>query len=256
MVRTLSERGGLGKLHPYWEKLVDRVVERIKEGPVYKIQAETGQKTIRVLHRNLLLPVNDLPVEDSIPGAPVKKRQVSERKSIEQNVDQEEQCSDEDEWYYPYLPASTVNHDHVEFPKSQTKKTHQLRAIANEFHPSSTTVLQPLTIQEDRTECEDQVVEDDTPVFGLEQLPLLSQELLARQNEQCKDVDGEEQETVRRSNKEAKPKEILTYDILGQPTYRQSHSNIVHAYMVPGSPVTYQVVNAVPWWQTIPVWTC
>lgn len=68
--------------------------------------------------------------------------------------------------------------------------------------------------------------------------------------------DGEEHETVRRSNRLEKTKERLIYNMLGQPTYSQSHLNAVQTLMIPGTPMTYQVVNAVPWWQPIPIWTC
>lgn len=118
-------------------------------------------------------------------------------------------------------------------------------------------MLEPVTIQEDRTEGKEQILEEEDIVgFGPEELPPLSQELPVRQNEQCESVDEEEQETLRRSNRQAKPKEILTYDILDQLNYRQSHLNAVRPYMIPRSPVTYQVVNAVPWWQPISIWTC
>lgn len=126
-------------------------------------------------------------------------------------MDQEEESSDEEQWYYPYLPVTEGNHDHDKLPqKSHTEKRSLLRPIAREFYPSATPLLEPVAIQEDRTEGEEQVLEEEDIVgFGPEELPQSSQELPERQNEQCESVDEEEQETLRRSNRQAKPKEIL-----------------------------------------------
>lgn len=62
LVKNMLERGEPGKLQAYWDTAIHRVVIKIGEVPVYKVERENGAKGIRVLHSNMLLLVNDIPV--------------------------------------------------------------------------------------------------------------------------------------------------------------------------------------------------
>ena len=70
LVRNLSKRGGPGKLRSFWESDIHVVVER--KGPdslVYEVESESKGRKNRVQHRNLLLPCDYLPIENSHPDA-------------------------------------------------------------------------------------------------------------------------------------------------------------------------------------------
>ena len=66
LVRNLRERGGTGKLRNYWEENVHVVIDRKKDSPVCVLKAVNGSGVERILHRNVLLPCDLLPFEETL----------------------------------------------------------------------------------------------------------------------------------------------------------------------------------------------
>lgn len=58
-----------------WENKIHRVVGKLGDGPVYRIHADTGDQILHVLHCNLLLPVNNLPLEHETKDCQAQKKQ-------------------------------------------------------------------------------------------------------------------------------------------------------------------------------------
>lgn len=106
LVRNVNIRGK-HKLADRWEQKIHVVVRRIKDSPVYVVKPEAGEGPQRTLHRDLLLPCGFLPVaeirEHSSPIDTSKKRRLRDKtaRNTQEEVDcqEDESCSEEDGLY-------------------------------------------------------------------------------------------------------------------------------------------------------------
>lgn len=224
LVRNLSERGGPGKLRAYWEKQVHRVIDRVGEGPVYKVQAESGDRNVRVLHRNLLLAVNDLPIEDVPTVVVSRKRQKTTKRDNMDHLVQESDDLDEDEdisYTYQYIPVFQPKS--ITPQRTQSEQPITLRATAQEFHPTADNQEE---VHRPDEEADVEAMQEPPAVLDLPPV------------EHQYDDDDEEQVLVRRSGRTTKPKEMFTYSSLGQPSYQSWKANSVTrspTYLMPNN---------------------
>ena len=94
LVRNYREKTGKPKMRSYYEENIFKVVEVRAEVPVYKIQNLKKAKDVRVVHRNKLLKVDELPLDvfDDIKDTPAPKQNTKKnaRKKKEKEVVQNE----------------------------------------------------------------------------------------------------------------------------------------------------------------------
>lgn len=133
LVRNMGERGGPGKLRSYWEKKIYVVREQISDNPVYVIHPEGDPSARnRTIHRNLLLLVNDLPVENpaqpDLVVTPCQRQKQPQQRVNSADNDGISDTDDEDEWtggYWLRTPVVRMGNDRVGHDRSVSSAREQ-----------------------------------------------------------------------------------------------------------------------------------
>lgn len=208
LLRNLSERGGPGKLRSHWENTVYKILGRKSpDSPVYEIVPEKGGPS-RIVHRNLLLPCDCLPVEGQPvmreTNRPTKQRRVKtplQDQTKDQQPDYDIDSEDEEGSY------TLTFHDH--FVEDDSNEPIMLNAAAEPFEPAPA-----INVYHDHSTADEFETIRFTEEEGIQQEP--EEEAVSEE-----EPDYEEsQEAPYRSpypQRERRQPRILTYDEFGKP---------------------------------------
>lgn len=121
LIRNMTPRGGTGKLRNHWEDCIHKVIRQVgKDMPIYEVIPEQGKaRGRRILHRNLLLPCDHLPLEIQLKPANVKRRITAQTRRDKDQTDQETNNDDSDDDDYGYYP---LRHQPVPQPQVHTER--------------------------------------------------------------------------------------------------------------------------------------
>lgn len=225
LVRNVRDKGGPGKLRSYWVEEIYIVVERKhKDSPVYVVRPEKGVGRTRVLHRNLLLPCDFLPMEEDKfekRKAKTKSNTVKRRRHQEVQKDGEAESTSDDENNWRVITT------HPREPFDCVRS--QLRASAEEFQPQAAE-RQPeqddggeQLDREDDIKMESEV--EDSGDAEAEQVEssdeadeVNSEERVSAEEEDERDPDLQPAPTRKYPLRHTQPPKTLTYKTLGQPS--------------------------------------
>ena len=243
LVRNMTPRGGTGKLRNHWEESIHVVIRQVgEEIPVYEVKPEQGRGRSRILHRNLLLPCDHLPLELQPKTASKQKKRMPE--TAEENANQEEE-DDECGYYYqpvvqPQVPSLDRATEHADAQEDEDRETPGLNSDEPVVEERSTT-----NTNESETQQENELLEDEDQSEN--ELPVgEAQDEI--QDPPCSDSGEDDREQGHYlERRERRAPKFFTYDQLGTPAcYSAARANdALYQYQ----PLLYREVQPVTLWQ-------
>lgn len=210
LVKNLTPRGGPGKLRNFWEDNIHSVVRQMgSELPIYEVKPERGKGRSRVLHRNLLMPCDHLPLEIAPQPKPRKKQELKKPQSSD--VESDEESEDEFHYVSPRVLRSNLLAEPVNLEPLLTSESNE--------HPHE--VLQQVPESMASVESDQEEQEPSAGTDNAEQefnLPADEQVPAPMSPAEC-DRESQREQTYLPPKRKRCPPRVLTYDELGTPSY-------------------------------------
>ncbi|XP_042168350.1 uncharacterized protein LOC121846901 [Oncorhynchus tshawytscha] len=206
-VRNMSERGAPGKLRSHWEDQIHVVVTRkCDDSPVYEVKPKRGTGRARVLHRIMLMSCNSLPFEEPVetPSRGLWRREPPQQN--QQNGESaESKSSDEDS--YPVF---------INRPRRDEESRQSSTQLVSDNSEERGQTDRNFTVKE----CQP-VLRESLERTRVNMETAKGSETQSSHDEVDTDSLGSPMTLPRRSARQRRPRDILTYNTLGLPSSSQ-----------------------------------
>ena len=217
LVRSLAPPGSPGKLHPYWEEIVYKVVKQKDEAlAVYVVAPEKGVGRTKTLHRNHLLPCDSLPLEKPQEEFIAKKTQRKRRprKTREKQPpirDDDETSSGEDGYFRAAYHRTGM--------RPRTPYTDRVEVVSEVDHLTQASNTQTSGSS------------DDHPIPPT--TPELIDEAVSGGNSPDSDPQSNIEDAPRRGNRRRTAPNTFSYESLGEPSIVTPNISMVQSRNIP-----------------------